>query len=176
MDVTILVDDEKSWFLPYAKILLSRLQEKGMEAELISSWKKSAGGKISFLLSCTKIVGEDFLEKYNHNIVVHASDLPKGKGFTPLKWQILEGKNQIILTMFEAVKAVDAGPYYMKEELSFSGTELLDELQRKMAEKIICMCEKYAIQPEKYGGTEQIGEESFYTSSLKLMQKCQKLG
>lgn len=162
MKITILVDDEKSWFVPYAKDLKEQLKSRGWDAELIHSSEAAAGGDICFLLSCSKIVKRNFLEKYLHNIVVHASDLPKGKGFTPMKWQILEGKNDIVLTLFEAVEFVDAGEYYIKEGIHFNGTELLGELHRVMAEKINDMCMSYAADSEKYVAVQQQGEESFY--------------
>lgn len=167
MKVTILVDDENSWFVSYAKKLKEQLLNKEVQAELIHNQSEALGGDISFMLSCTKIVGKDFLSKYQHNIVVHASDLPEGKGFTPLKWQILEGKDEIVLTMFEAVEAVDAGPFYLKEKIIFDGTELLDELQSVMAEKIIGMCVTYAMNPHKYPPIQQDGDESFYPKPSK---------
>lgn len=162
MKVTILVDDRTSWFVPYAAKLREQLAREGMDVVLIHDKKEAPGGDISFLLSCVRIVGADFLEKYQHNIVVHASDLPAGKGFTPLKWQIREGKDEIVFTMFEAVEAVDAGPWYQKEKLAFAGTELLGELQEKAAEKIIDMCVIYAKNSPDFPPREQSGEESFY--------------
>lgn len=162
MNITILVDDSKSWFIPYACKLKNRLEIRGIEVVLIYDQKQALGGDICFILSCSKIVGKNFLEMFNHNIVVHASDLPKGKGFTPLKWQIWAGNDELILTLFEAVEAVDAGPYYLKEKLTFNGTELLDELQKVTGEKIIEMCERYALESEKLCAIEQQGDESFY--------------
>lgn len=162
MNITILVDDENSWYIPYAQDLKKQLEDRQNHVKLIHNAKSADGGDICFLLSCSKIVSKKNLEKYRHNIVVHASDLPAGKGFTPLKWQIIEGKDDIVLTLFEAVEAVDAGPYYMKEMLHFDGTELLGELQRIMAEKINHMCIMYAADPDKYVAVKQQGEESFY--------------
>lgn len=162
MKITILVDDDKSWFVPYAKDLKEQLKSRGWDAELIHSLEAAEGGDICFLLSCTGIVKREFLEKYLHNIVVHASDLPKGKGFTPMKRQILEGRNDIVLTLFEAVESVDAGGYYIKETIHFNGTELLGELHRVMAEKVNYMCMLFAADPDKYAIVEQQGEESFY--------------
>ena len=167
MRVTILVDDKGTWFTPYAMKLKDGLSENGIRAELVHDQQSASGGDISFLLSCTKIVKKDFLDRYDHNIVVHASDLPEGKGFTPLKWQILEGRNEIVLTMFEAVEAVDAGPYYQKETLHFDGTELLDELQAVMAEQIVAMCMSYALAPQDFPAREQEGTESFYRRPTK---------
>lgn len=167
MRITILVDDKESWFIPYAKNLREQLKNSGINTELVYDSNMASGGDISFLLSCTKIVGKKFLDLYQHNIVVHASDLPEGKGFAPLKWQILEGKNEIVLTMFEAVEAIDAGCYYQKEKIFFKGTELLDELQEIMAEKIIAMCKEYALAPDSFMAIEQNGMESFYPKPTK---------
>lgn len=167
MKITILVDDINSWFIPYAKVLKKQLEDRQNHVSLILNAKSADGGDICFLLSCSKIVTANFLEKFRHNIVVHASDLPTGKGFTPLKWQIIEGKDDIVLTLFEAIEAVDAGPYYMKEMLHFDGTELLEELRQIMADKIIEMCLEYAIDPEKYPAKQQQGEESFYPRFTK---------
>lgn len=161
MKITILVDDAKSWFVPYANVLKNRLSSEH-EVSFIHEQSDAEAGDVCFLLSCVKIVEKAFLEKFKHNIVVHASDLPKGKGFSPLSWQILEGKDEIVLTLFEAVEALDAGPYYYKETLCFQGTELLDELRQKMALKIIDMCIRFVDNMDVVQGEEQQGEESFY--------------
>lgn len=162
MKITILVDDEESWFVPYAVDLQHQFECLKNQTKLIHNAKEACGGDICFLLSCSKIVKRDFLQKHRHNIVVHASDLPAGRGFAPLKRQILEGKNDIVLTLFEAVEEVDAGSFYMKECLHFDGTELLNTLQKRMAEKINAMCIKYAMAPETYPPIQQQGQESFY--------------
>ena len=44
-----------------------------------------------FYLSYEKIVEKKVLKKFKNNLVIHASDLPKGKGWSPLSWQILKG-------------------------------------------------------------------------------------
>ena len=49
-------------------------------------------GDVCFYLSYEKIVTKKTLEKYKNNLVVHASDLPKGKGWSPMSWQISRGK------------------------------------------------------------------------------------
>ncbi len=167
MEVTILVDNKDSWFVPYAKELCSLLCQNGAETKLIYNQNDAKPSDICFLLSCSRLVKKKFLDQNRHNIVVHASDLPKGKGFSPLQWQILEGKNEIVLTLFEVVEDVDAGPYYMKEKLVFAGTELLHTLHDKMAKKIIEMCFSYAMNPEEYSPKEQQGESTFYSKRVE---------
>ena len=52
--------------------------------------------------------------KHKYNIVIHASDLPKDKGWAPMFWQILEDKNTIPFTMFEASSGEEI--FYKKRE------------------------------------------------------------
>src|SRR5665213_1085767 len=105
MRITIVVDNPKSWFIPFAKQLRDRLQRFGEAVILPSAAEIQAGNEVAFLLSCETKVPLDILARSRHNIVVHASDLPKGKGMSPLTWQVLEGKNSIPVSLFEAVEA-----------------------------------------------------------------------
>ena len=88
-----------------------------------------------FILSCEKILDEKKLVYHKNNIVIHPSALPKGKGWSPLAWQILEGQNIIPFSLFEASKELDSGPVYLRDELILTGFELNDEIKKKQAEK-----------------------------------------
>ena len=162
MKITILTDNPGSWFFPYGTSLERALQAAGHETRYVSRQQDIEPGDVCFLLSCVRIVGPQYLSKNRHNIVVHASDLPQGKGFAPLQWQILEGRNEIILTLLEAAASVDAGPYYFKSTLRFDGTELYDELRSKLGSKIIEMCLEFVANLDSLAPTAQQGEGSFY--------------
>ena len=111
--IKLLVDNPNSWMTPYAISIVDKLNEKGFDAMFINSYENLGRGWALFLLSCTKIL-KDF-ERFNHNIVIHASDLPKGKGWSPITWQIIEGKSKIPITLFEANNSLDGGPFYFKD-------------------------------------------------------------
>lgn len=162
MDITILTDNNSSWFIPYGKMLESSLISLGHNASYVFDKNDIRKGDICFLLSCTKLIQKEFLDLNKSNIVVHASDLPKGKGFSPLQWQILKGFDSIVLTLFEVVEEVDAGPYYLKKEIEFNGTELLQELRETMARKIIEMSVDYVSEFYNIVSIEQSGEETFF--------------
>lgn len=162
MKVTVLTDNTKSWFIPYGRGLVRKLKEQGHDSLYVHDRNNIPRGDVCFLLSCSNIIGEVFLRRNQHNIVVHASNLPEGKGFAPLQWQVLEGKNDIVITLFEAVKDLDAGPYYIKSRLKFDGTELHDELRRKLAEKIIEMCMEFIEKRHQLIAIPQTGKETFY--------------
>lgn len=171
MNICILVDDINSWFVKYAR-KLSDMLESFNSVKLVFKKDSIEKGDILFLLSCSKIIEKEYLMLNKHNIVVHASDLPSGKGFSPLQWQILEGCNRICLTLFEAIDDVDAGPYYFKEYLELLDTDLLDEMRAKMADKIISMCVEFVRNIDLYRPISQCGTGSFYR---KLEDKDHRL-
>ena len=162
MRISILTDNPGSWFIPYGRKLEAALRTAGHDTSYVSRKQDIETGDICFLLSCVRIVEQEYLTRSRHNIVVHASDLPGGKGFSPLQWQILEGRQKIVVTLLEAVLAVDAGPYYFKSSLEFDGTELHDELRHKLGSKIIEMCLDFAERGDSLVPLPQQGEESFY--------------
>jgi len=164
MKITILVDNPRSWFVPFARELQQVLASYGEVAFLNDAREVTLGNDIAFLLSYEKIVGPEILCRSRSNIVVHASELPKGKGMSPMTWQVLEGRNTIPLTLFEAVEALDAGPVYLRDAVNFKGNELLSEMQELLGKKIVEMCSAFVGQwPDILGrGVPQTGESTFY--------------
>lgn len=162
MKITILTDDPGSWFVPYGRELHTDLGENGHTVQYVFKKDDIPKGDVCFVLSCSSILGTEYLKRNKHNIVVHASDLPKGKGFSPLQWQIIEGRNEIPLTLFEVVEDVDAGPYYLKDKIVLTGAELYQEIRSILGEKIIAMCLNYVENIHELEPVAQTGEESVY--------------
>ena len=162
MKITILTDDINSWFVSYGKKLVKNLKNQNHQVLYVFDQSEIKNGDVCFFLSCTRVVKEEFLKMNKYNIVVHASDLPKGKGFSPLQWQILEGKDEICLTLFEAVNEIDAGPFYIKDKLLLKGNELYLELRMKLGIKIIDMCTFFINNISKLKPIKQSGNSSYY--------------
>ena len=148
------------WFVPYAKKLNNEIKNSRLffnHKDLDNSFD------IVFILSYHNIISKEFLSKNKHNIVIHASALPKGKGWAPLFWQVLEGVKEIPFTMFEASEGVDNGDIYMQKVLQLTGYELNEELREKQAKHTMNMCIEFVNNYEKYKkATPQNGVESFY--------------
>lgn len=89
-------------------------------------------GDTLFLISCQQIVKADVRARFRHTLVLHASDLPKGRGMSPHIWQIVEGADRIVLTMLEAEDGFDTGAIWHQAEIHFDGTELYDEINAKI--------------------------------------------
>ncbi|USR93177.1 hypothetical protein NEA10_13805 [Phormidium yuhuli AB48] len=122
------------------------------------------GGDLCFYLSCGQLVPASVRQRFQHNLVVHESDLPQGKGWSPLTWQILEGRNSIPVTMLEAVERVDSGDIYLQEWLEFQGGELIDELRQAQGEATLRLCRRFVADYPKIlrQAQPQRSEESFY--------------
>lgn len=162
MKITIIVDNPKSFILPYAKELVSKIKKLKHSCKLVHDQKLITKGDICFILSCEKKIEEATLKLNKNNLVIHGSALPKGRGWSPLSWQILEGKNIIPQTLFEADEKIDAGKIYMQEHLKFKGHELNSEMKDAQGKKNIEMILKFLKKYPKIKGRAQKGHPTFY--------------
>lgn len=72
------------------------------------------GGDVLFLISCSQIIDVFTREKYRHTLVLHASDLPHGRGWSPYIWALLEGAEAITVSLLQAEDCVDTGAIWAK--------------------------------------------------------------
>lgn len=86
------------------------------------------GGDIMFLLSCSQVIDDVIKKQYRHCLVLHASDLPRGRGWSPYIWNILEGDNELTVCVLEADLPVDSGDIWLRKRFSLQGHELLPEI------------------------------------------------
>jgi methionyl-tRNA formyltransferase len=121
-------------------------------------------GDIAFLLSLGRIVPAAVLHRHAHNLVVHESALPEGRGWSPLTWQILEGKREIAVTLFEAAAGADSGVIYDQDRLRFQGTELLPELRAAQAAATLQLCRRFVARYPAVSSTgrPQVGVPTYY--------------
>ncbi len=162
MKITILVDTPQSWIVPYAQTLESNLHSLGHDASLVHAANKIESGDIAFFLSCERIIPVSILRKNKHNLVVHESALPKGKGWSPMTWQVLEGKRKIPVTLFEAAESVDSGVIYAQNSIALTGSELVDELREKQGKATIALALSFVRKYPVIRGKKQSGRATFY--------------
>ncbi|MFC2132455.1 formyltransferase family protein, partial [Bacteroidota bacterium] len=160
MKIQILVDNPGSWFLPYAEKLAKELKKGGHKSKLVYKHKDVIEGDILCLIGCVRIFKD--LYKNTHNLVVHESDLPKGKGWSPLTWQVLEGKKKIPITLFEATVGVDSGDIYLQDFIILEGHELLNEIKHQQGLKTNQLIHKFIDNYNSIRPRRQSGLETFY--------------
>ena len=127
MEVTILISDINHPDIP-------RLQEwcSLNHQTLAVGIDGLPGGDILFALSCTEHVPLDKRALYKKCFVIHESALPRGRGWSPVAWQILEGERIIPVSMIEMADSIDTGDMYGYLAAQLDGTELYQEIRDKI--------------------------------------------
>jgi methionyl-tRNA formyltransferase len=159
--ITVVVDNP-SWFVPHAQQLVEHMRAAGDDAAFAAEHAEVREGAVAFYLSCLRIVPPHVCARNLRNLVAHTSDVPRGRGFSPLTWQIIEGMNHIPVCLLEAVAEVDAGPVIYREWVEFQGHELIDELRRSVAEKTLELCKRFLAERIPPRGEPQVGEPTVY--------------
>ncbi|WP_417592027.1 formyltransferase family protein [Parasphingorhabdus sp.] len=156
------VVDTAGWFDPFAQRLVKDLISSGHQAALIRDYDDVPAGNVAFYLSCMRITPLEILARNERNLVVHASDLPKGRGFSPIVWQVLEGADEIPVTMIYMAEEVDAGEIVLQDTIYLEGHELNDEMRDLLGNKIVEMCLDYTNSADLPESRPQSGESSWY--------------
>ncbi len=160
--VSVLVDNP-SWVLPYAETLVAELSHLGDRAQLCRDHDDIGGGDVAFFLGCIRIAPPELLGRHRRNLVVHESDLPKGRGMSPLTWQVLEGRDDIPVCLLEAIDGeVDSGNVVYRDSLHFEGHELIDEMREALGRMTIELCLRFMAEPTPPPGEPQRGEPTYY--------------
>lgn len=132
------------------------------KAELVQSVRDAHGGDILFLISCSEIVKTEIRARYNHTLVIHAADLPRGRGWSPHVWAVLEGRDEFTVTLLEAADGVDSGPIWKQEKVRLDGTELHDEINDMLFAAELRLMD-YAVKHAKtVKPRTQQGDPSYY--------------
>ena len=133
MRISILCSDQQHPVYPWIRNWRESHIEQH-EIEVRSSTLELAGGDILFLISCHEYVDADVRAKYNVTLVIHASCLPEGRGWSPHIWQILEGRNELTVSLLECADKTDSGPIWRQVKIQLAGHELYDEINEKLFE------------------------------------------
>jgi methionyl-tRNA formyltransferase len=141
MKITFL-SDKGSWKNKAILGLVQKLRKRRHKVSSVHGIGAISRGDLLFILGFFKIVPPAILKRNKTNLVVHESALPKGRGWSPVTWGVLEGAKTIPMTLFEAVEKVDAGKIYLRESVRLRGDELLPEIHSVVAAKTIRLCEK----------------------------------
>jgi methionyl-tRNA formyltransferase len=118
--------------MPWLHRWRDEMHAQGHKVSLCHDKSELTGGEILFLVSCSQIVGDAERRKFDVALVLHASDLPKGRGWSPHVWSILDGASQIAVCLLEAAEPVDSGPIWFKSVFELDGHELLPEINERL--------------------------------------------
>ena len=157
------VVDNDSWILPYASELVEILAAGGDDAVLRRRYADVEHGVAAFFLGCVGIAPRSVLARNRYNLVVHESDLPKGRGFAPIAWSVLSGSNEFTACLIEAsADEADAGVIYYRRRTTLRGNELNTELRALQGATTLELCRQFSASEHPPTGTPQEGDPTFY--------------
>ena len=123
--------------------------------------------KIIFFIHWSNMIDKSIYNKYLC-IQFHCSNLPKGRGGSPIQNQIIRGIKNTKLSAFKFSKKLDSGPVCLKENLSLrgNGLDILIRLERKSIDMI-----KKITKMKQIVFSKQIGKPTFFKRRTKKQSK-----
>lgn len=92
----------------------------GEKSELTVELLEKIEPQYVFFPHWSYIIPENIFSRFEC-IIFHMTDVPYGRGGSPLQNLIVRGHKETMLTALRCVKDLDAGPVYLKEALSLLG-------------------------------------------------------
>ena len=166
MKIQILIS-KTSWANQYKSYIKIRLKKYTNIIKLFDKHKNlKKKFDINIIFSYFKIIPKKYLKFSKTNLVPHESKLPKGKGMSPLTWQILEKKDKIFFSLIEADTKIDNGVIYFHKTIRIKKDLLFDEIKKIQLEENLKLIEKfikyYKNKQEIPNGKIQNGKSTIY--------------
>ena len=175
MNVVLLCSDFNHPIFPY----LSAWKEKNKDIINISIISKVSEikdpGDVLFLISCSEIVNLNTRKMFSYTLVLHASDLPLGRGWSPHIWGVVLGQNELVVSLLNAEDLVDTGDIWRKIRIKLDGSELYDEINilvfEAEVELISWACQNILIAtplPQKSGKVSYLRKRTAADSEIDI--------
>ena len=119
---------------------------------------KRINPKIIFFIHWSKFIDKSIFEKYLC-IQFHSSNLPKGRGGSPIQNQIMLNIKKTKISAFKVSERLDSGPICIQGDLSLQGNAL--DILSKMEAKSVQMIKKI-IKTKNLKFKKQKGKPSFF--------------
>lgn len=173
----IIIATIKSWNIEKAKKLISdsaqlKIQLITNKDELTFENITKINPKYIFFPHWSWIIPSDIYENFEC-VVFHMTDLPFGRGGSPLQNLIERGIYKTKISAIRVVKDIDAGPIYLKHDLDLQGsaTEIFIRLAEIVFDKMIPRIIKDNPEP-----MPQEGEPVFFKRRKPAQSDISELG
>jgi len=164
-----IINDNESFIIAASKVWNSNITEELSVAtnknfigifnknDLTKSILDEINPKYIFFTHWSYIIPEEIFLNYDC-VVFHMTDLPFGRGGSPLQNLILGGYSKTKVSALKVIKEIDAGPIYAKKDLDLSGNaQEIYERASKVCEKIIIEMTTKNMKP-----TPQTGDPTYF--------------
>ena len=127
MRITLLCSDPDHPVVGHLEKWISELSPAHV-ADLVFKKSDLTSGDFLFLVSCSEIITLEQRSPYQYSLVLHAGDLPRGRGWSPHIWEIVRGAEEITLSLLEAEDRVDSGRIWIKKRIPIAKDALWNEI------------------------------------------------
>ncbi|MDC0938727.1 formyltransferase family protein [Candidatus Pelagibacter sp.] len=143
MKIQILIS-KTSWANQYKNYIKIRLKKYTNIINFYDHHKNlKKGYDINIIFSYFKIIPKKKLAFSKTNLIPHESKLPRGKGMSPLTWQILQKKNKIYFSLIEADTKVDSGIIYFQKKIKIEKNLLFGQIKNIQLIENLKLIEKF---------------------------------
>jgi len=160
--ITLLCSDVNHPIFPYLKAWKDKNSKKYQINLLNTVDEIQEEGEILFLISCSQIVTDKTKSLFQHTLVLHASDLPTGRGWSPHVWDVISGKDNLTLSLLDAKEPVDTGDIWRKVTIPLNGTELFNDINDVLFKAELSLIEWACVNYKSSNATPQSAEKSTY--------------
>tara|TARA_B100000575_G_C23112630_1_gene642865 strand:+ start:983 stop:1633 length:651 start_codon:yes stop_codon:yes gene_type:complete len=175
MKIQILIS-KNSWANKYSNVLKKRLKKYSNNILIVNHHTNLRKNyDINVIFSYFRILTKKYLDRSKFNLVPHESDLPKGKGMSPLTWQLLKKRETIVFSLIEATNKMDAGKIYYKKKVKFKKDILFSEIKLiqfnqnlELIERFISFLKKNKTSPKS---NFQSGKSTYFKLRTKKDSK-----
>lgn len=162
MNISVLCTDRIHPVIASLQRWITDMSSMGHSAVLLYDKTDLQGGDILFLVSCSQLITADERNRYQATLVLHASDLPRGRGWSPHIWAALSNEKEITVTLLEATEPVDSGAIWSKTKFILEGHELLAEINAKLFEAELSLMTMAIEQFGRITPIQQMGDAGQY--------------
>jgi len=122
------------------------------------------------------LIPEEIHSRFNC-VIFHMTDLPYGRGGSPLQNLIVRGHRTTKLTALKCVEELDAGPVYLKRALSLEGTaeEILRRASVLMEEMIVEIVESRPIPVPQQGEVVEFKRRRPADGNIAALEKLEQV-
>jgi methionyl-tRNA formyltransferase len=126
------------------------------KAELSLQQLNSINPRYVFFPHWSYLIPPEIYENFEC-VVFHMTDLPYGRGGSPLQNLILSGRNETVVCAIKCVQEIDAGPIYTRRSLDLAGSarEIFLRSSNKIEEMIVEIINSNPLPIEQTGEVTQ---------------------
>ncbi len=160
MRIEIICSDDRHPVRPFLDRWHSR-HSSTHDISIVNAPAQLAGGHILFAISCSDILRPAHRGLFRHSLVVHASDLPRRRGWSPHVWAILEGEPRITVSLLTADDPVDSGLIFHQEQFDVSPADTLEEINAKLFEAELALMDWAVANIDTAVPRKQFGDPTY---------------